>query len=149
MFTEFRSHKSRIFLMNCVLYRLMFQGRGFSRLHPSIWHHTWFFAKCHRTKEIPLMSCLKARGRVIAKKMSFFLRHNAPEGSFSKIDGSIEISTIQKHLGYSKEEILLATHPAFDHDSECLRKRRFIIIESYLPAGTKETRIAALGGHSL
>ena len=81
--------------------------------------------------------------------MSFFLRHNAPEGSFSKIDGSIEISTIQKHLGYSKEEILLATHPAFDHDSECLRKRRFIIIESYLPRGSKETRIAALGGHSL
>ena len=72
MFTEFRSHKSRIFLMNCVLYRLIFQGRGFSRLHPSIWHHTWFFAKYHRTKAIPLMSCLKARGQWLPKKWAFF-----------------------------------------------------------------------------
>jgi hypothetical protein len=70
--------------------------------------------------------------------------------SYSKIDGTVDINDIQKHLGFERDEILLATHPAFgDKNDKQLMKRRFIIVESIHPSRSKESRVAALGGHSL
>ena len=88
-------------------------------------------------------------GQKIAKKLSFFLRHHLPEGDYSKYDGSIDVEVIQQKLGFSKEDILLATNPEYDGSAgEETKKRRFVVLEILYPCLTKEIRIAALGGHS-
>ena len=66
------------------------------------------------------------------------------------MDGTLGIAVIQSKLGYTEDEILLATHPAFGHKGDDgLMKRRFIIVDHIHPDQSKETRVAAPGGHSI
>lgn len=99
----------------------------------------------------PFLTLSKEKGKKISRRLSSFLRHDLPEGQFSKIDGSMEVGFVQKCLGISKEEILCVTHPIFGEDDgpgERLGKRRFVVLELFHPDFSRTTRIAALGGHS-
>ena len=72
--------------------------------------------------------------------------------TYSNTDGSLDITFIQSNLGYSKDDILLATHPAYGQKGDVkLMKRHFIIVEHIHPDSdrSKETRVGALGGHSI
>ena len=98
----------------------------------------------------PFKQLQREKGQRISKKLSSFLRHNLPEEKYSILDGTLGIAVIQSKLGYTEDEILLATHPAFGHKGDDgLMKRRFIIVDHIHPDQSKETRVAALGGHSL
>ena len=102
----------------------------------------------HKT---PFEALSREEGQKLAKKLSFFLRHHLPTGDYSENDGSVAVEVIQQKLGYSKEDILLATNPEYDGSSqEEKRKRRFVVLEMVSPGlpKPKEIRIAALGGHS-
>ena len=60
----------------------------------------------------------REEGQKLAKKLSFFLRHHLPTGDYSENDGSVAVEVIQQKLGYSKEDILLATNPEYDGSSQ-------------------------------
>ena len=71
-------------------------------------------------------------------------------GTYSNTDGTLDITSIQSNLGFSKDDILLATHPAYGQKGDVkLMKRRFIIVEHIHPDRSRETRVGALGGHSI
>ena len=74
--------------------------------------------------ETPLQALSRETGQKIAKKLSFFLRHHLPEGDYSKYDGSIDVEVIQQKLGFSKEDILLATNPEYDGSAGEETKKR-------------------------
>ena len=62
----------------------------------------------------PLQALSKEKGQKIAKKLSFFLRHHLPKGDYLEYDGSVDVDVIQQKVGFSKEDILLATNPEYD-----------------------------------
>ena len=62
--------------------------------------------------------------------------------------GNLDITSIQSNLGFSKDDILLATHPAYGQKGDVkLMKRRFIFVEHIHADRSRETRVGALGGH--
>ena len=98
----------------------------------------------------PLKKLSREKGQKISKKLSFLLRHKLPMGTYSNIDGTMDITSIQSNLGFLRDEILLATHPAYGQEGDVkLIKRRFIIVEHIYPDQSRETRVGALGGHSI
>ena len=82
----------------------------------------------------PFKQLQREKGQRISKKLSSFLRHNLPEEKYSILDGTLDIAVIQSKLGYTEDEILLATHPAFGHKGDDgLMKRCFIIVDHIHP----------------
>lgn len=92
----------------------------------------------------PLSKISFAHGSHIAKRLSSFLRHGMKEGQYCKVDGSIELSELERSTGITAELILIAVSPAFDMN----HKRRFLVIEKIYPGGQTIVLLAALGGHS-
>ena len=74
------------------------------------------------------------------KGQSSWLRHNLPMGTYSNTDGTLDITSIQSNLGFLKDEILLAAHPAYGHKGDIkLMKRHCIIVEYIYPEKLRET----------
>ena len=108
------------------------------------------FRQVRQDANDPFKQLSKEKGHRNSKKLSSFLRHNLPKGKYSTLDGTLDIAVIQSKLGYTEDEILLATHPAYGHKGDDgLMKRRFIVVDHIHPDRSKETRVAALGGHSI
>ena len=111
---------------------------------------TLVFRQVPKDEADPFKKLSREKGQKISKKLSFFLRHDLPVGTYSKTDGTLDIAFIQSSLRLSREEILLATHPAYGHKGDDkVMKRRFIVLEKIHPDKSRETRVAALGDHSI
>ena len=95
------------------------------------------FKRLREDEKDPLAQLPIAEGMQISKKMAFFLRHNMPEGRYSRQDGSVPISALEASLGVPTKKILQAVSPEYDTE----KKRRFVVLEHLHPD--------ALGGHSI
>ena len=102
------------------------------------------FKRAKEDVKDPLGKISFAHGSHIAKRLSSFLRHGMKEGQYCKVDGSIELSELERSTGITAESILIAVNPAFDMN----HKRRFLVIEKIYPGGQTIVLLAALGGHS-
>ena len=102
------------------------------------------FKRAKEDVKDPLSKLSFAHGSHIAKRLSSFLRHGMKEGQYCKLDGSIELSEVERSTGITAELILIAVNPAFDVN----HKRRFLAMEKIYPSGLKVVVLAALGGHS-
>ena len=102
------------------------------------------FKRLREDEKDPLAQLPIAEGMQISKKIAFFLRHNMPEGKYSRQDGSVPISALEVSLGVPIEKILRAVSPEYDTE----KKRRFVVLEYLHPNTTVTVRVAALGGHS-
>ena len=103
------------------------------------------FKRLREDEKDPLAQLPIAEGMQISKKIAFFLRHNMPEGKYSRQDGSVPISALEVSLGVPIEKILRAVSPEYDTE----KKRRFVVLEYLHPNTTVTVRVAALGGHSI
>ena len=72
------------------------------------------FKRAKEDVKDPLSKISFGHGSRIAKQLSSFLRHGMKEGQYCKVDGSIELSELERCTGITAELILIAVSPAFD-----------------------------------